>query len=64
MSSLPKANAVNLGIFILYEVLRYGGMDRSEFGSPKLSRFICFVAKCESIACVDLYKLMLIWVTS
>lgn len=53
-SSSPKANAVNLGIFIFMKylvkmclhggqarrwkqnttILRYGGMDKSEFGSP------------------------------
>lgn len=72
MSSPPKANAVNLGVFIFMKFLvkcactvdspraerrtvRQGGeMDWPEFGSPKLIRFICFVARCDTIACVDL----------
>lgn len=83
MSRLPKANAVNLGIFIFMKylvkmclhggqamswkqntMLRCGGMDWSEFGSPKLTGFICFVAKRETVARVDLYEVVLIEVTS
>ena len=83
-SSFPKANAVNLGIFIFMKylvkmclhggqaknweqnntILRYGGMYRSEFGSPKLTGFICFVAICETVARVDLYEFVLISVNS